>query len=159
MGELTIRRERGISGPRYQAAEKTEKTASAGETRPAAKTPGATVSETLRRLMTTIGQAENYTRDSHRTLQTGEAALAEVQDRLGRMAELIRRAAGGGRTDASALQAELTQLAEEIDRMTGGAFAGDARLFLDGDPEIDDGAEPLPDKNSPMVGTSSEQSV
>ena len=39
MGELTIRRERGISGPRYQAAEKTEKTASAGETRPAAKTP------------------------------------------------------------------------------------------------------------------------
>ena len=145
MGELTIRRERGISGPRYQAAEKTEKTASAGETRPAAKTPGATVSETLRRLMTTIGQAENYTRDSHRTLQTGEAVLAEVQDRLGRMAELIRRAAGGGRTDASALQAELTQLAEEIDRMTGGAFAGDARLFLDGDPEIDDGAEPLPD--------------
>ena len=144
MGELTIRRERGVSGPRYQAAERTEKTASAGETRPAAKTPGATVSETLRRLMTTIGQAENSTRESHRTLQTGEAVLAEVQDRLGRMAELARRA-GGGKEDRAALQAELTRLAEEIDRMTGGAFAGDARLFLDGDEEIEDGAEPPPD--------------
>lgn len=145
MGELTIRRERGVSGPRYQAAEKVEKTASAGEPRPAAKTPGATVSETLRRLMTTIGQAENYTRESHRTLQTGEAVLAEVQDRLGRMAELARRAAGGGKEDRAALQAELTRLAEEIDRMTGGAFAGDARLFLDGDAEIGDGTEPPPD--------------
>lgn len=145
MGELTIRRERGVSGPRYQTAERMEKTASAGETRPAAKTPGATVSETLRRLMTTIGQAENSTRESHRTLQTGEAVLAEVQDRLGRMAELARRAAGGGGEDRAALQAELTRLAQEIDRMTGGAFAGDVRLFLDGDAEIEDGAEPPPD--------------
>lgn len=54
MGELTIRRERGISGPRYQAAEKTERTAETS--RPAARTPGATVSETLQRLMTKIGQ-------------------------------------------------------------------------------------------------------
>lgn len=143
MGELAIRRERGVAGPRYQAAEKTERTAAAEESRPAAKTPGATVSETLRRLMTTIGQAENHTRESHRTLQMGEAVLAEVQDSLGRIAKLAERAAGGG--DRAALQAELERLAEEIDRMTGGAFAGDARLFLDGDPEIEDGAEPPPD--------------
>ncbi len=145
MGELTIRRERGISGPRYQAAEKTEKTASAGESRPAAKTPGATVSETLQRLMTKIGQAENHTRESHRTLQLGEAVLAEVQDSLDRIAELAERASGGGKANRAALQAELARLAEEIDRMTGGAYAGGARLFLDGDLEIEDGAETPPD--------------
>lgn len=150
MGELAIRRERGISGPRYQAVEKAEKTAAAGETRPAAKTPGATVSETLRRLMTTIGQAENSTRESHRTLQTGEAVLAEVQERLERMGELVQRAAGGGGT--TALQAELECLAEEIDRMTGGAFAGGARLFLDGDEEIEDGVEPPPDAAAEAEG-------
>lgn len=143
MGELTIRRERGISGPRYQAAEKLEKTASAGASRPAAKTPGATVSETLQRLMTRIGQAENHTRESHRTLQVGEAVLAEVQDSLDRIAGLLERAAGGGGEDD--LQAELARLAEEIDRMTGGAYAGDVRLFLDGDAEIEDGAETPPD--------------
>ena len=96
MGELTIRRERGVTGPRYQAAERTEKTAAAGETRPAAKTPGTTVSKTLQWLMTKIGQAENHTRESHRTLQVGEAVLAEVQDSLDRMEELVRQAAGGG---------------------------------------------------------------
>ncbi|MCI8971162.1 MAG: hypothetical protein HFF99_06815 [Oscillibacter sp.] len=139
MGELTIRRERGVTGPRYQAAERTEKTAAAGETRPAAKTPGTTVSKTLQWLMTKIGQAENHTRESHRTLQVGEAVLAEVQDSLDRMEELVRQAAGGG--DRAALQAELMRLAEEIDRMTGGAFAGGTQLFLDGEAEIEDGAE------------------
>lgn len=143
MGELAIRRERGVSGPRYQAAEKLEKTAAAGESRPAAKTPGATVSRTLQWLMTRIGQAETHTRESHRTLQVGEAVLAEVQNRLERMGELVRRAAGGGGT--APLQAELERLAEEIDRMTGGAFAGGTRLFLDGDEEITDGTELPPD--------------
>ncbi len=145
MGELTIRRERGISGPRYQAAEKTERTPPSGEGRPVAKTPGATVSETLQRLMTRIGQAENHTRESHRTLQVGEAVLAEVQDSLDRMAQLARQAAGGGKADRAALQAELERLAEEIDRMTSGASAGGSRLFLEGDTEIEDGTEPPPD--------------
>ena len=99
MGELTIRRERGVSGPRYQAAEKTERTAAAGQSRPPAKTPGATVSETLQALMSKIGQAENHTRESHRTLQVGEAVLAEVQDALDRIAGLAEKAAGGGGAD------------------------------------------------------------
>ncbi len=144
MGELTIRRERGITGPRYQAAEKTEKAAAAAKSQPAARTAGATVSETLRRLMTRIGQAEAHTRESHRTLQVGEAVLDEVQSSLGRMAELAQKAAGGGQIDRAALQAELERLAEEIDRMTASAFAGGARLFLDGDAEIEEGAETAP---------------
>ena len=145
MGELTVRRERGVTGPRYQIIEKAGKTAAAGKSQPAVRTAGATVSETLQRLMTRIGQAEAHTRESHRTLQTGEAVLDEVQERLGRMAELAQRAAGGGREDRAALQAELERLAEEIDRMTGGAFADGTRLFLDGDMEVDGEAEPPAD--------------
>lgn len=145
MGELSIRRERSVAGPRYQAAEKTEKAASAGESRPAAKTPGATVSETLRNLMSRIGRAENHTRESRRTLQAGEAVLAEVQNVLERMEELAGRAASGGGEERAALQAELERLAEEIGRMTKEALAGDARLFLDGEAEIGDGAEPPAD--------------
>ena len=142
MGELTIRRQRGVTGLRYQAAEKTEKTAAAGKSQPAAKTAGATVSETLQRLMTRIGQAETHTRESHRTLQMGEAVLAEVQNCLDRIAELAQRAAGDSGADRASLQAELEQLREEIDRMTGGTAAGGARLFLDGDMELEEGAEP-----------------
>ena len=119
MGELTIRRERGVSGPRYQAAEKTERTAAAGQSRPPAKTPGATVSETLQALMSKIGQAENHTRESHRTLQVGEAVLAEVQDALDRIAGLAEKAAGGGGADRAALQAELARLAEPSPGMCG----------------------------------------
>lgn len=139
MGELSIRRERGITGPRYQAAEKTERTAAAG--RPPARTPGATVSETLQRLLTDIGQAETKTRESRRTLQMGQAALAEVRDALERMEALVKSAADHGGTDA--LQEELERLAEEIDRMSGGALAGQTRLFLEGDEEIED--DSLPD--------------
>lgn len=144
MGELAVRRERSVSGPRYRAAEKTEKAAAGAKSQPPAKTAGATVSETLQRLMTHIGQAETHTRESHRTLQVGEAVLDEVQSALERMAELARKAAGGG-GDPRALQAELERLREEIDRMTGGAYSGGARLFLDGDMEIGDGAEPPAD--------------
>jgi len=140
MGELTIRRNRGAAGARYQTLDKLERAAKSAESRPAGKMPGASVSETLRRLMSRIGQAESQTRESHRTLQTGEAVLAEVQDSLSRMAELVRKA-GGGETDRAALQAELERLCEEIDRMTGGASVGGAKLFLDGDMEIEDGAE------------------
>ena len=143
MGELAIRRERSVSGPRYRAAERTEKAAGA-KSQPPARTAGATVSETLQRLMTHIGRAEASTRESHRTLQVGEAVLDEVQSALGRMAELAEKAASAG-ADTRALQAELERLRGEIDRMTGGARSGGDRLFLDGDMEIEEGAEPPAD--------------
>lgn len=141
MGELTIRRERGIPGPKYRAAEKTERTAAVS--RLPAGTPGATVSKTLQRLLTDIGQAETKTLESRRTLQVGQAALAEVRDALERMEALAKSAAGRGGTEA--LQEELERLAKEIDRMSGGALAGQTRLFLEGDEEIEDGPESLPD--------------
>ena len=134
MGELTVRRGRGVAAPSYQAAERTEKTAGAARSRPAAKAPGFTVSETLRELMGRVGRAEGRTRESHRTLQVGEAVLAEVRDILDRIGELADRAASGG--DRAALQAELEHLRTEVDRMTGGAEAGGVRLFLDGEMDV-----------------------
>lgn len=143
MGEVTVRRDRGLSAPRYQAAEKTER-AGASRSRPAVKSPGFTVSETLRELMSRVGRAEDQTRESHRTLQTGEAVLAEVRDILGHMAELARKASSGEAADRAALQGEWESLRSEIDRMTGGAEAGGARLFLDGDMDVEEAEEAPP---------------
>lgn len=154
VGELAIRRNRGTPAVRYQELGKAEKPA-AGESRKTAGAAGPTVSETLQRLMSRAGQAESRTRASRRTLQAGEAVLAEVRERLDRIGELAQKAAGGGETDRDALQAELERLREEIDRMTGSASAGGTRLFLDGDAEAgvetlrsaltDGGKAPLPD--------------
>lgn len=145
MGDLTIRRERGAAGVRYQAAEKTEKPSAAKESRPMEKTPGATVSQTLQRLMSKIVLAESHTRESHRTLQAGEAVLAEVQDSLSRLKELAGKAANGGAEERSALQAEVEYLRKEIDRITGGTTPGGMRLFLDG--EMEPLEELLPSQN------------
>ncbi len=144
MGELRVRGERNLTGPRYQTAGKTEKAASV-EIRPAVRTAGAAASKTLQGLMSRIAQAETRTRESRRTLQVGEAVLEEVQDSLSRIAELAKKAAGKGSPDYAGLQAELEHLREEIDRMTSGAFAGGAQLFLDGEMEIPEGAEPPAD--------------
>ena len=129
MGELSIRRNRDVAVSRYQPAGKAEKAAGRG----AVETKGFTVSQTLERLMTRVDQAESRTRESRRTLRTGEAALAEVREGLGRMAELAQEAAEG--KDPAALQEELKRLAEEVDRMLANASAGGTRLFLDGEPE------------------------
>jgi len=141
MGELAIRRNRGFAVARPQDTVKTEKSGRAAPGQGAAQTTGLSVSDTLRQLLTRVSQAESRTRESRRTLQTGEAVLDEVQDRLSRAAELIQKAAGDEAPDHAALQAELERLREEIDRMLTEASAGDARLFLDGD--MDAGAEAL----------------
>ena len=133
MGELTIRRNRGFAVPSYQGTGKAEKGAGVSQSPKTAKSAGYTVSETLRQLMTRVSQAENHSRESRRTLQTGEAVLAEVRDSLDRIGELAQRSAGGGKTDREALQSELEQLRESVDRMLSGASAGGEKLFLDGD--------------------------
>ena len=60
MGELAIRRSRGTAPARYQAVEKAEKQAGAGQS--TVRTAGFTVSETLQHLMSRLSQAENHTR-------------------------------------------------------------------------------------------------
>ena len=141
MSELTIRRDREISAARYRAAEKAEKTEKGGgQIQRTEKTPGFTLSETLRQLLSGSSRTESQIRESRRTLQSGEAVLAEVQENLSRMEALAREAAGEGETDRDALQAQLDRLRQEIDRIMRSA-AGGADLFLDGD--LEDGADAL----------------
>ena len=141
MSELTIRRDREISAARYRAAEKAEKTEKGGgPIQRTEKTPGFTLSETLRQLLSGSSRTESQIRESRRTLQSGEAVLAEVQEHLSRMEALAREAAGEGETDRDALQAQLDRLRQEIDRIMRSA-AGGADLFLDGD--LEDGADAL----------------
>ena len=137
MGELTIRRNRGFAALPYQGTGKAEKQSGSARTqRPAA--PGFTVSETLRQLMTRVRQAESRSRESYRTLQAGEGALAEIQERLGRAAQLLRKSDGS--SDSAALQSELDRLAQEIDRIAASAAVDDVHLFLDEGADIQDAA-------------------
>ena len=133
MGELAIRRNRNISVSRYQGTGKTEKAADSTQSRKVAGTAGFTISETLQELMSRVSRVEGRSRESRRALQTGEAALDEVQDSLDRMADLARKSAEGGETDRAALQKELEQLRESIERVISRATAGGVSLFQDGE--------------------------
>ena len=128
MDELTIRRNRSFAVPQRQGTGKVAKQSAAGEAQKVEKGTGLAVSETLRQRMDQTGRAG----ESRRTLQLGEGVLAEVQEKLARMAELAKEAAGEG-ADREAIQAELEKLVREIDRMTGSAVAGDLPLFSEGD--------------------------
>ena len=98
-----------------------------------AGTAGFTISETLQELMSRVSRVEGRSRESRRALQTGEAALDEVQDSLDRMADLARKSAEGGGTDRAALQKELEQLRESIERVISQATTGGVSLFQDGE--------------------------
>lgn len=130
MGELTVRRNRGPAAVRFQTAGRAEKAAGGGPERGVAGTAGDAVSKTLEQLLTSTAREAGQIRESRRTLQTGEGVLAEVQDRLGRMAELARES-GAGASERAGLQRELERLRGEIDRMIGGAMTGGVRMFLD----------------------------
>ena len=134
MGELSIRRNRGQTVPRFEKAEKTEKTGKQSGAAPARQTAGraaATVSQTLRQLMSRVDQAGRQAREGRRALRSGEAALAEVEDNLGRMEKLARLSAGEGALDRAALQRELELLRSEVERIArDGVEAG---LFQEGE--------------------------
>ena len=79
MGELMVRRNRGMTVSRYQGTGKAEK--QTGTSQPQKTTnsrAAATISETLRQLMTRVSQVERHAREGRRTLQSGEAALAKT---------------------------------------------------------------------------------
>ena len=148
MSELSIRRDRELSAARYRAAEKTEKTETtekaAGSGPVREKTPGFTLSETLRQLLAGSSRTESQIRESRRTLQSGEALLAEVQENLSRIEKVAREAAGEEEMDRDALQAQLDKLRQEIDRIMHSASGG-GNLFLDGeDGALLPGGEILP---------------
>lgn len=132
MGELTIRRNRGFAAPtRQEAVKPAKQSASTSRSQAVTKETGIAVSEAMRRQIARGSQAANQVRESRRSLQAGEAVLAEIQDSLSRMAELAKKAAGGGEVDREALQAEMDLLQEGIERMVSSALAGGTQLFTD----------------------------
>ena len=134
MGELSIRRNRGLNVPRFEKAEKTEKPekqSGTAQVRQPAGRAAATISQTLRQLMSRVDQAGRQAREGRHALRWGEAALAEVEDNLGRMERLARLSAGEGVMDRAALQKELELLRSEVERIArDGVEAG---LFQEGD--------------------------
>ena len=134
MGELSVRRNRGLNLPRFEKAEKTEKSekqTGTARTRQTADRAAATVSQTLRQLMSRVDRTSRQVREGRSTLRSGEAALAEVEDRLGRMEELARLSAGENALDRAALQQELELLRSEVERIASdGVKAG---LFQEGE--------------------------
>lgn len=142
MSELTIRRNRGPALVQFQQPSKAEKASASAQSQPAARKT-VTISETLRELMDRTTQTEGRARESRRTLQTGEAVLAEVQDALDRIGELVQKAADGGSPDRAALQAELEGLRAEIERMVNSAHVGDVPMFLEEDTGAGDETEAL----------------
>lgn len=132
MEKLSVRRTRAYMLDRYQNVNKTEKTTGTVKAQPSKAGQAADmVSETLEKLMGRMDKVRQQAKEGRRTLHTGEAALAEVEDALGRMEELARRAASDGGTDRSALQSQLERLRGEIDRIVqSGVREG---LFQDGE--------------------------
>lgn len=116
MGELTIRTDRRFPAVRSQAAVKGEKTAGSTAASGTARAASA-ASEAPEQLTRTDSRAVRQAREALRGLQSGEGALAELEDSLGRLGELARRAAEGGPADREALQTELERLQKETERI------------------------------------------
>ena len=80
---------------------------------------GLTISEKMRSQIRGLTQASKNSQDGISCVQTAEGALAEVEDMLQRMNELAVQAKNGTNTtaDSGAIQKEINQLIDEIDRV------------------------------------------
>jgi len=81
---------------------------------------GLAISEKMRKQIRGLTQASLNAQDGISAVQTAEGALNEVQDMLQRMNELAIKSANGTQSysDRTAIQAEVDQLAIEIDRVS-----------------------------------------
>ena len=80
---------------------------------------GLSISEKMRKQIRGLDQASANAEDGISSVQTAEGALAEVQDMLQRMNELVVQAANGtnSTTDRQYIQDEIDQLISEVDRV------------------------------------------
>jgi flagellin len=92
---------------------------------------GLAISEKMRSQIRGLGQASRNAQDGISLIQTAEGALSETHSILQRMNELATQASNGtlGTTDRNAIQSEITQLNDEVDRIsTSTKFNGTALL-------------------------------
>ena len=103
-----------------QQAKSSEKLASGFQiNRAADDAAGLSISEKMRKQINGLDRASTNAEDGISAVQTAEGALAEVHSMLQRMNELAVQAANGTNStdDRNAIQAEVDQLATEIDRV------------------------------------------
>ena len=103
-----------------QQAKSSEKLASGYQiNRAADDAAGLSISEKMRKQINGLDRASTNAEDGISAVQTAEGALAEVHSMLQRMNELAVQAANGTNStdDRNAIQAEVQQLATEIDRV------------------------------------------
>ncbi len=102
-------------------AKSTEKLSSGYKiNRAADNAAGLSISEKMRKQIRGLQQASANAQDGISAVQTAEGALTEVHDMLQRMNELAVKAANGTNSpsDRAAIQAEIVQLEEEINRVS-----------------------------------------
>jgi len=94
---------------------------------------GMAISQKMRTQIRGLNQASTNASDGISVIQTAEGALNEVENMLQRIRELSVQAANGTNTtnDRAAIQAEINQLEEEIDRISDSTEFNTKKL-LDG---------------------------
>lgn len=95
---------------------------------------GLTISEKMRRQITALKRADKNSQEGTKLIQVGEGALDEIHGMLQRAASLANQSANGvyeDKVDREALQAELDQLCEDIDRIAESANFNGVKLFQD----------------------------
>ena len=104
-----------------QQAKSTEKLSSGYRiNRAADDAAGLSISEKMRKQIKGLDRASTNAQDGVSAVQTAEGALTEVHSMLQRMNELTVQSANGtnSQSDRDAIQAEIDQLSEEIDRVS-----------------------------------------
>lgn len=92
---------------------------------------GLAVSEQMRAQIEGLNQAERNSRDGELLIQVGEGALTEIHALLQRAHVLAEQSSNGTYNEIAraALQQELDELCEEIDRIAGHTSYCDVPLF------------------------------
>jgi flagellin len=93
---------------------------------------GLAISEKMRAQIKGLETAEKNSNDAISLIQTAEGALTEVHSMLNRMVELATQSANGtydDSVDRAALQAEITSLNSEIQRIAEGTNFNGKKLF------------------------------
>ena len=93
---------------------------------------GLAISEKMRAQITGLNAAQKNVKDGISLVKTAEGAMQEIQDMLNRMSYLATQSANGtydNETDRAALQKEVNQLREEINRIADSANFNGIKLL------------------------------
>ena len=116
---------------------------------------GLAISEKMKAQITGLETASSNAQDGISLIQTAEGNLGEVHDMLNRMVELATKSANGTytSTERKALQDEVDQLLEEIDRISQSANFNGTKL-LDGTMGLNTEAFTIGDETAAAPGAS-----